>query len=169
MLNEARELWKRAMTCARQVGDRVVEAVALGNLGVAAMYDGRYEPAAVLLEDALALVREMGARGPMCTSLATLAQVLAHIPGSEQRARTLIREAIVIAEELREPRPQLFAVLGAAAVECELGSAREALELFHGLVSDPGVHDSGLGSGIRRLADALVKRGVPPEELWRRA
>ncbi|MCQ9181271.1 helix-turn-helix domain-containing protein [Streptomyces sp. IBSBF 2953] len=137
------DAWERSHTwavdAARACGDRTAEAVSLGNAGLARSTRGRLEPAAELLDRAIAAARASGDRFAETTVLAHHAWVL-HRRG--RHAQALAEQHTVLAFRRGNglPRNLAIALRDAAVMERAAGVGpaaeehlTEALALFTAL------------------------------------
>jgi predicted ATPase len=91
--DRARPLAERAVTAAREAGDRLTEALAIEDLGAIARGENDIERAITLTEQALAMLRDLGATYWTASALHLLAEYRRDV-GEYDRARGLFEEAI---------------------------------------------------------------------------
>lgn len=105
-------------------------AVVLAAQGAAQMLAGRYDAGAGRCREAIAVAREVGARGPEAHALNTLGVCLASLGDVEGGERAL-REAMEIAREGARPEALVRAYTNLAEVLYLAGHAREARDLSY--------------------------------------
>jgi predicted ATPase/class 3 adenylate cyclase len=122
-------LYSEALELSRELGDDVLIATILNNLGLVAARLGDLDRARTLLEENLGIDRRHGNLGGLAISLVNLAELRAAM-GALNEARALFREAIHLAAELgyKEVLAQAFAVLGVMAAN--EGHGLQAVRLF---------------------------------------
>ena len=131
-IERATELYEESLALHLRLGERRDIERDLEGLGLAALVRGDYPLAVAHLEEHLALMRS-GRRVGLSMLLAYGLRLLAwavSYAGDVSRARELLREALVMSEELGDRRgvaAELDALAGIAAAE---GSAQEAARIF---------------------------------------
>jgi tetratricopeptide (TPR) repeat protein len=101
----------------------------LGNLGLTARHLGDYERAAAVLEEALALFRELGDKRNIAYVLGNLGG-LAYRQGDYERAAVLHTEALVLFRELGDKGDIANSLMLLAKVAQRQGSYERAAHLF---------------------------------------
>jgi tetratricopeptide (TPR) repeat protein len=153
------EMERQALRIARELGDRIGEAIGLDCMGQVAILVGDLAEAQHSFEDAIRMQRELGLRSQEAHALAYLAAVLLW-RGDETRALVVARQAL----EMAVASGALYAE---AWAQYRLGEAQEALGR-HGEASvsfsAAGALARDMGIGLERtavagLARAAVARG----------
>jgi tetratricopeptide (TPR) repeat protein len=122
---EALELW-------RQLGDRLGQAWALGDLGMVHQETGEYPAAAACLEEALELHRDLGSRHGEIMVLNDLGELAART-SAPQKASEIHREALAKAIELGAPAEEARALAGLGRSQLAGDSAEAARKLREAL------------------------------------
>ncbi|MBA2753996.1 MAG: tetratricopeptide repeat protein [Chloroflexia bacterium] len=119
----------RALSFAREAGDRGAEAFALNNLGVQALEAGDFTIAVARCEESLAVARDAGDEAMALQALHNLGH-LAWLRGEATRARNVLDDALVLARKLGDTRiiASTLTALGHATIN--LGDPRSAATLF---------------------------------------
>jgi tetratricopeptide (TPR) repeat protein len=104
-------------------------ATTLSNLGDVVRCLGDYERAAALLEESLALQRELGDTYSMAYSLRTLAGVM-QVQGDRGRAMTLYKESLMVLKEVNDKRPIAECLEGLAEIAGAQGQPERAARLL---------------------------------------
>jgi len=121
---EARELARRGLALARQIGDRYVAAALLYNL--AATSNDTAEKSRYL-EEAAKLQREIGERAGYARSLASLGAISLQREGDLAKARPLVEEAAAIAAEQNNPYARMLTLTVLAAHRLLAGQYEKVL------------------------------------------
>jgi ATP/maltotriose-dependent transcriptional regulator MalT len=110
------------------VGDKQGIAFALNNLGTQALHQGDGERAKALLEESLALYRELGDHWGIAMVLHILGDV-ARYQGDDERARAFLEECLSVWEELGDKRSRAATLNILGQVACGQGDFVRAAAL----------------------------------------
>jgi tetratricopeptide (TPR) repeat protein len=131
-----------AVSAARTEDNRVAQAAALNNLGLARIGRGDLETAGACYRDALALSREVGDEHAANTAIANYARVK-HYSGMHEEALQDLRAAMDFYERTGARRNAAITLRGIALIETEIGlfaaavsHAEDALTVFRELGLD---------------------------------
>lgn len=119
-------LLEEALALGRKTGDTAGTARALVRLGSVKLTEEADRPATLhLIEEGLALYRELGHKGGISSSTRALA--LAHaVAGHEDTAIALLEDSIAMCKELGDKGGTAFATLGLAFIAMNRGDTQEA-------------------------------------------
>jgi predicted ATPase len=120
---------ERALSEARQLGDRRNQAAALGHLSAIHGRMGQIEKACSLERQVLALARDMGDRALEAGTLGNLAE-LERSQGNLRTARKLYKESLTIAREVSDRSVEGRTVGNLAILEWQQGNLEEARRLY---------------------------------------
>src|SRR5206468_1164906 len=120
-----------SLTLARELGDKLLVALALNNLGYFTALKGDLALAAYVHEG-FALMRELGDRMFIAKTLQSVGYVTMH-QGDLAQARTWFREGLSLAQEIRSETDIGMNLFGLALVAAAEGQPLQAARLF-GLV-----------------------------------
>jgi tetratricopeptide (TPR) repeat protein len=118
-----------ALAAARQLKDRVMEGVHLGNLGMLYSDSGEYRRAVGFYEQGLAIDREVGNRQGEASSLINLGSAYQTL-GEPRRAGELYERALIIFRELGDRRGEASALYNLGADYAGAGEPRQATEFY---------------------------------------
>jgi predicted ATPase/class 3 adenylate cyclase/DNA-binding CsgD family transcriptional regulator len=153
--SEGRTFLKQALAGSQQIRAEV-RAKALIAAGEFALEQGDYAQAEVLLEEALALFRQIGDRQGSAHTLWVLGKVASNI-GDFTAGRTLLEEALTHAREVDDKEYIAWSLLSLALIESnqgEYGRARSLLE--EALMIQRGLgNKKGIVSSLLNLAEVL--------------
>jgi len=132
-------------------------------------YSGDPEEASGLLEDCLAVAREIGDRQAEARALSALAQRL----GDPETRRTLALEALEVRRQTAGPRMTGWALWGVGRAEQDLGNRGEALRYYtEALASFRAGHDKyGIATALQFAAPMALVEGDfdTAQSCWREA
>ena len=120
---------RQALRIARELGDRLGEAVGLDCMGQVAILVGDLDEAQRSFEDALHLQRELGLRSQEAHALAYLAAVLLW-RGDEARALVVARQALEMSVASGARYPEAWAQYRLGEAQAALGRHAEASASF---------------------------------------
>ncbi|MFD3683881.1 tetratricopeptide repeat protein [Nocardiopsis sp. NPDC058631] len=129
-LDEARDHLERSNAAARDLGDRLWEGIAQGNLVRCLLDLGLREDAVLLAEQALEIHRETGNRMSEFACLTSLSAALREMDQAD-RSLALTRRALEIAQDLDHTVREGFALLELGRIHALLRQPEEALTNFH--------------------------------------
>jgi len=121
---------------------------------------GRYGEAKALLDESLAIARELGDRGSIAMALQPLAMTASGL-GDHAAARVYVEEAVELARGLGDKRELATAINGLAQIhriEGSLDLAEPLYEQVVGLARDIG-HREAVAIGLLNLAMVWIGRG----------
>ncbi|NLS79821.1 MAG: tetratricopeptide repeat protein [Chloroflexi bacterium] len=114
-LAEARRLYERSLALSRQAGDRALLATTLTDLAAVAARQGRQDEAWDHQQEALALLRELGAPTPLFQQALAAGTLYAEDQGRYDDSRRLVREAHRLFSEMGEAAAAMPTALAAMA------------------------------------------------------
>ncbi|NLS76145.1 MAG: tetratricopeptide repeat protein [Chloroflexi bacterium] len=132
---ETESLYRQSLSLAQEVGDHVEMAGSLKDLASLAVRQGRLEEARQLQDEALALLRELGAPGPLFLEMITPAVVLAIDQGRFADAEQLVDQIASYVRELGDPALNPWALDAWANGLFHLGRLEEAQPLYERCVA----------------------------------
>jgi predicted ATPase/class 3 adenylate cyclase len=137
--------YRESLALARASGDPLATAMAAGDLGLAMQRDGDFSGATRLLEEALALYRQLRLTWRVSWALRNLARVAAD-QGDLGRAAGLLDESLALAQQAEDERGIALCLNEMGSVACAMDQYERALPL--------------LEQALGRLRDLGEKRGV---------
>ncbi len=157
---EASVVHDQARRAARQTGDRVAEASALGNLGVVDLQQGRHRRATSHLQHALALCRETGDRVGEASVLMSLG-VGDLRQGRYEQAAGHLEAALALCRETGDRTGEAHALINLGVVRGRQGRDQQAADdLQRALVLSRETGDrAGQARALANLAVAELRRG----------
>ena len=137
-LTVAHEYLERAVSIARETGDRRLESLALGNLGNSAgVIQQDYVSAREYYEAGYVLMHERGERSSECATLGNLGWV-SGLMGDFITARSYLEQSLTVSREIGNPYVETNALINLSAAagamndaQASLLYAKKALELSH--------------------------------------
>jgi predicted ATPase/class 3 adenylate cyclase len=157
--DDGRAPFEESAARCRLAGDRRGAAVAVANIGVAALYAGDLATAGRRIAEAVTVFRELGDRQALVAS-AYYGGFVAYLGGDDETASRLFAECIDIARRIGARRHVALAVLGGALIATHTGDAHRAAVLhgaFDGAFEQLGAVLEALGLRWRE-ADHLLLR-----------
>jgi tetratricopeptide (TPR) repeat protein len=140
--------YEQACSLLRDAGDLANQAVAVANLGVAAMRDGTLDSAAALFDEALALARGAGDARTESRVLSKLGRVQL-LQRDSRRACATLEEALERLSDVADPRVESEVLRRLARAYIELGDpekaegdARRAAGIAQALGDEAGVQEA---------------------------
>ncbi len=127
---DAVTIHSHARYAAAQAGDRIAEATALNDLGLADFRQGRCEQAASLLQQAVALSREAGDQTGEARALGNLSLVDFQ-RGRSQEATGCLRQALAIFHETGDRTSEARALGSLGLADLRQGRCQQATSHFH--------------------------------------
>jgi non-specific serine/threonine protein kinase len=140
-----------------------VRAKALSEVGWIATYQGDYQQAVALLEESMALFKELGDKPGLATSLVHLGHMALH-GGDHERLRTLSQEAEALRRELADRQALAFLLCfsGIAAAVDEGDHARAVTLLEESLALNRELGDlRGTAMSLTWLGITALVQGEP--------
>lgn len=125
----ARERLNESLTLARRDGDAFRTAHSLNTLGDLSRLEQEYSRAAGAYEDALKLMRELGAQRDEASVLSNLGFTYLHL-GRVEEARRLFNESMAIHQEQQNQPGMIECLIGLAAASIEEGQPATGVRLF---------------------------------------
>jgi len=150
---ESAEMERQALRIARELGDRLGEAIGLDCMGQVAILVGDLDEAQRSFEDALRLQRELGLRSQEAHALAYLAAVL-FWRGDEARALVVARQALEVSVASGARYPEAWAQYRLGEAQAALGRHAEASASF----AAAAALARDIGVGLERTAVAGLAR-----------
>ncbi|MBZ0293396.1 MAG: tetratricopeptide repeat protein [Anaerolineae bacterium] len=163
--DEAMRLFEQSANLRRALGETVSETASLINAGLQARAEGQYQPATMLLEDALSQLRAQGDRGGLSTggigyALYALA-LICREQGEFDRASALFTECIEFHQAIGEREGVAQSQLGLSDVARDIGNpamvrhySDTSLEIFHEFETQWAI-----GFTLNNLAQASYQEG----------
>ncbi len=111
------------------MGDRLGLFYPLLQLGVVARLAGDYTRAAALVEESLALGRELGSKAVICVALHYLGDVVQD-QGDYERALALYQESVALARPIEHKENIALCLIGLGGVAGAIGQAERAARLL---------------------------------------
>ena len=127
--HQAIDLHTQALTIARDMGDRQLEAAELAGLGNCHFRVGDYQQAIDLYSEALAIARDIGARESEAIALGGLGKCDASL-GDYQQAIDLHTQALTIARDIGDHQREGNQLGNLGNCHFDLGDYRQAIDLY---------------------------------------
>ncbi len=127
--SEAVTIHTHARLASRHTGDRDAEATALINLGAVDLRQGRYQPAACYLEQALALFHASGNQAGQGRALANLG-IAGMLQGHYQQATTHLQHALTLHRETTDVSGETNTLDNLGSVCLRQGHYQQAADYF---------------------------------------
>jgi adenylate cyclase len=157
----ARDLGRRALALARELGDRAAEAKILWNLSLANYFTNRLPQAIDCGERSLALARELGLREQTAHTLNDLGGFIYLYSGRIDQARTTLQEATELWHSLGNMAMFVDSLSGSCIAHVYAGEYKRAIALSEQAFEISRSIDNVWGQSYSRwtIGDALRARG----------
>lgn len=150
--SEGSEFLKQALALGVSLGDPVIQADSLYQLGIVSIFQGEFAPARTILQASLELYRQAEYQPGIAADLNELA-ITAHHTGKYTEAEQLWRESLAIYQEANDRVGMLNSLGGLANVAAAISASRltEARELMEKSLSIAREISFQIGIGWRLL------------------
>lgn len=156
-----RIVWhEAALAASRRRGDRPMEGLVLGHLGLAWIDLGNARQAISYYEQALAIFREIGDRGGESAALGNLGSAWGHL-GETPKAISCLEQALALAREIGDQRSASSTLSNLGIAWADLGDSRKAIDCYErGLAIFRRIGDRrGEGAALGNLGIAWAVLG----------